>query len=90
MTFDVRAAAHLEPASSAGIVDYRESHRAMPVSQLRLSDLLGHAGRIWEHFAGWAKENPHGEPILKRTPQMRERFVAWKSADPLVGLPPPP
>lgn len=37
------------------------------VSQLLLSDLLGHAGQIWEHFVGWAKGSTHGNPILKRT-----------------------
>jgi len=58
--------------------------------QLLLSDVIGHAGRIWEHFAVWAGESQYGAPILSRTSQMRERFAAWKSADPLVGLPPPP
>lgn len=60
------------------------------ISQLMLSDLLGHAGRIWEHLVGWSREQLLGSPILTRTPQMRERFMAWKAADPLVGLPPPP
>lgn len=59
-------------------------------SQLLLSDLLGHAGRIWEHFVGWAKDNPNGTVILNRTEQLRERFSAWKAADRLVDLLPPP
>ena len=59
------------------------------ISQLILSDLLGHTGRIWEHFVGWAKENQYGQPILKRTAMMRDRFMLWKAADPLIGLPPP-
>jgi hypothetical protein len=60
------------------------------VSQLLLSDLLGHTGRIWDHLVGWAGSNSHGEPILKRRKQMLEKFVAWKKADPLAWLPPPP
>ncbi len=59
-------------------------------TQLLLSDLLGHTGRIWEHFVGWAKESQYGTPILSRTPEMRNKFMAWKAADPLLGLPPPP
>ena len=58
--------------------------------QLLLSDLLGHTGRIWEHFVGWAKETQYGTPILSRTAEMRNRFMAWKSADTLLDLPPPP
>ncbi|WP_155122428.1 hypothetical protein [Burkholderia ubonensis] len=64
--------------------------RSPETSQLLLSDLLGHAGRIWEHFVGWARDNPNGTPILNRTTQLRERFVAWKVEDRLVDLPPPP
>lgn len=64
--------------------------RSPETSQLLLSDLLGHAGRIWEHFAGWAKDNPNGTPILSRTEQLRKRFSAWKLGDRLVDLPPPP
>jgi hypothetical protein len=64
--------------------------RSPEVSQLFLSDLLGHAGRIWEHFAGWAKDVPNGNPILDRAAQLQERFAAWKSVDPFFGLPPPP
>lgn len=60
------------------------------ISQLMLSDLLGHAGRIWEHLVGWSHEKLLGSPILTRTPEMRARFMAWKAADPLVDLPPPP
>lgn len=59
---------------------------SIETSQLLLSDLLGHAGRIWDHFSGWAKDNPNGAPILNRTAQMRERFGAWKVGDRLVAL----
>ena len=60
------------------------------VAQLLLSDLLGHVGRIWDHFVGWARGKSHGSPLLGRTESMSSRFVAWKLADPLAGLPPPP
>jgi hypothetical protein len=59
-------------------------------SQLLLSDLLGHTGRIWDHFVGWAKNQDFGNPILSRTPLMLEKFMLWKHLDPLVDLPPPP
>jgi hypothetical protein len=59
------------------------------IAQLLLSDLLGHAGRIWDHLVGWAKL--HNEvAILEKTPQMSSRFAEWKSKDALVDLPPPP
>lgn len=58
-------------------------------SQLLLSDLLGHVGRIWDHLMGWAKL--HGEDfILERNSEMLLRFREWKSKDTLVDLPPPP
>jgi hypothetical protein len=60
------------------------------VSQLLLADLLGHAGRIWDHLIGWARKSSNGEPILRRGLEMSERFGAWKSKDPLAELPPPP
>lgn len=57
---------------------------------LLMSDLLGHIGRIWEHLHRWAEKHAYGRPILARTPEMRNRFMAWKASDPLVNLPPPP
>lgn len=60
------------------------------ISQLLLSDLLGHVGRIWDHLIGWAQTNENGEPILRRSQVMSDRFSAWKSKDALVDLPPPP
>jgi hypothetical protein len=59
-------------------------------SQLLLSDLLGHVGRIWDHLVGWARRNDLGGPILARSGLMSKRFAAWKERDSLVGLPPPP
>lgn len=59
-------------------------------SQLLLSDLLGHVGRIWDHLVGWARRNDLGGPILARSGPMSKRFAAWKERDSLVGLPPPP
>ena len=58
--------------------------------ELLLADLLGHTGRIWEHLNAWAKMSSHGESILKRYPEMLARYMAWKNADPLASLPPPP
>ena len=60
------------------------------IKQILLVDLLGHAGRIWDHLVRWAKRNPNGAPILQRNKQMVARFSAWKSQDPLSALPPPP
>jgi hypothetical protein len=57
--------------------------------QFLLSDLLGHAGRIWDHVVGWAQKSSHGEPVVGRNPEMLKRFVAWKELDPLANLPPP-
>ena len=60
------------------------------VSQLLLSDLLGHAGRIWDHTAAWARSNSYGELIFELNKEMACRYSEWKAADPLVDLPPPP
>lgn len=58
-------------------------------SQLLLSDVLGHTGRIWNHLSGWARL--HGETaILARTTEMSIRFQDWKHRDLLFDLPPPP
>ena len=59
-------------------------------SQLLLSDLLGHVGRIWDHLVRWARRNDLGGPILARSGPMSRRFAAWKERDSLVSLPPPP
>jgi len=61
----------------------------LAISQLLLSDLLGHVGRIWDHLVGWAKLN-NEEVILTRIPEMSSKFGEWLSKDILVDLPPPP
>ncbi len=58
--------------------------------QLLLADMLGHAGRIWDHLLNWAGSSSNGAPLLNRRLQMLERFSKWKSVDPLAGLPLPP
>lgn len=60
------------------------------VSNLLLSDMLGHVGRIIEHLFDWAEINSFGEPLLKRREEWRMRFMEWKRRDPLIYLPPPP
>lgn len=59
------------------------------VSQMLLSDSLGHAGRIWDHLVGWARLQNEGL-ILEHSAEMSSRFTEWKSKDTLVDLPPPP
>jgi hypothetical protein len=59
------------------------------ISQLLLSDLLGHAGRVWDHLVGWARLRNEAV-ILTRAPRMSSRFREWISKDPLVDLPAPP
>jgi hypothetical protein len=60
------------------------------ISQLLLVDLLGHAGRIWDHLIGWSRKNSNGEPVLRRGLEMSERFGAWRSSDLLADMPSPP
>lgn len=60
-------------------------------SQLLLSDMLGHTGRIWDHILDWSEESLWVSPILiRRREEMYRRYTAWKDADPLNKLPPPP
>ncbi len=58
--------------------------------QLLLSDVLGHAGRIWNHTGTWARNSQNGRPVLSRAKEMAERFNALMAIDPLAELPPPP
>ena len=60
------------------------------VSQLLVADMLGHVGRIWDHIVGWAEGNDWAVPVHRRKREMLQNFVAWKSADSLTLLPPPP
>ena len=75
---------HPVPDSSRMLSGYE------PIVELMLADLLGHAGRIWDHIARWASATDHGAPVLSRRKAMATRFVPWKDADPLASLPPPP
>ena len=59
------------------------------VSQLLLSDLLGHTGRIWDYLLDWSASNPWALPIHNRRKEMYARYHRWKKADELVLLPPP-
>lgn len=60
-------------------------------SQLLLSDLVGHAGGIWNHFAGWARQNGQYAAIFPSDrPSIPEQFNKLMAIDPLCKLPPPP
>jgi hypothetical protein len=59
-------------------------------SQLLLSDLLGHTGRIWDHFLDWSADDEWTLPIYSRREEMFLKYDAWKKADELTLLPPPP
>lgn len=76
---------HPVPSGASGLLDGDPA-----VNQLLLADMLGHAGRIWDHLADWSRGSSNGTPILTRRRQMWERFSKWKSLDPMVDLPPPP
>jgi len=60
------------------------------IAQLMLSDCLGHAGRIWDHVVGWAKGYMLADIVASKSDEMLARYTAWKRADPLTVLPPPP
>jgi len=58
-------------------------------SQLLLSDLLGHTGRIWDHLLRWSEGNDWAMPMQFRKKEMSERYAEWKKTDELTLLPPP-
>ncbi len=60
------------------------------ISQLLLSDMLGHTGRIWDHLLDWSTNEPWAEPIHKRKESVQLAYTAWQKADRLVELPVPP
>jgi hypothetical protein len=60
------------------------------MSQLLLSDLLGHTGRIWDHLLDWSASNDWAQPLHRRRVQVHSRYTAWKAIDRLTLLPPPP
>ena len=59
------------------------------VSQLLLSDLLGHTGRIWDHVVSWTGRNGYGQYVQHFNNEMVKKYCEWKEADLLVKLPPP-
>ncbi len=65
-------------------------HGNEEISQLLLSDLLGHTGRIWDHFLDWSAGNTWASPIHGRSEEMFVKYTAWKNADELTLLPAPP
>ena len=60
------------------------------ITQLLLSDMLGHAGRIWDHLLDWSNDNQWAVPLSKRKEKMYHRYAEWKAADALTNTPPPP
>jgi len=60
------------------------------VSQLLLSDMLGHTGHIWNHLLGWSADQPWADSIHKQNERMCSAYAIWKGVDRLVDLPPPP
>jgi len=60
------------------------------ITQLLLSDMLGHSGRIWDHLLDWSHGNPWAVPLSKRKVEMYHRFANWKAADALTSVSPPP
>ncbi|MFZ0500990.1 MAG: hypothetical protein WAM52_17790 [Steroidobacteraceae bacterium] len=60
------------------------------ISQLLLSDMLGHTGRIWDHLLDWSANEPWADPIHKRKEFMYSAYMTWKKTDRLVELPIPP
>jgi hypothetical protein len=59
------------------------------VAQLLVTDLLGHAGRIWNHVASWARRNGYGPHIHAMNERMAKKYSEWNITDPLNTLPPP-
>lgn len=60
------------------------------ISQLLLSDMLAHTGRIWDHLLDWSANEPWADPIHKRKESMYSAYMIWKKTDRLVELPIPP
>ena len=84
-SFHCEFGGHPTPVGAAMLLNRNQTE-----VQILLVDLLGHAGRIWDHVVRWAKRSSHGGPILEHSQQMLSRFSAWKTQDPLTKLPPPP
>jgi hypothetical protein len=59
----------------------------LSTSELLLSDLLGHAAGIWNHFVGWAQRHEDYTAHFKEfSAEMSERFREWNASDPLRGF----
>lgn len=79
---------------------WRLLNDAEATGQLMLSDCLGHATHIWNHFLGWAKghntedkgfaDMVFGNDANAKIAEMRRRNDEWKRQDMLTALPPPP
>ena len=84
-SFHCEFGGHPTPVGAAMLLNGNQAE-----AQILLTDLLGHAGRFWDHLIRWAKRSSHGGPILELSQQMLARFTVWKTQDPLAELPPPP
>ncbi len=70
------------------------------MGQLMLSDCLGHATHIWNHFLGWATSYEVNDKAFvdlvlggdanAKIVEMHLRNAEWKRLDTLTALPPPP
>lgn len=59
------------------------------VTQFLLSDLLGHAGRTWNHVLAWAKRKGYEPHLCEVNGPMVKAYGDWAAADPLYAIPPP-
>jgi hypothetical protein len=59
------------------------------VTQFLLSDLLGHAGRIWNHVVSWAKRKGYEPHLHELNAPLVRAYGEWAAADPLYAIPPP-
>lgn len=55
--------------------------------QLLLSDLLGHAEKIWDYLSHWSETQALAVPIHKRKEAMFLAYIAWKKVDKIFELP---
>lgn len=58
-------------------------------SQLLLSDLLGHTGRIWDHLVGWSAVTKSAYAFSPQLDKMWKHYTNWKAIDTMTRLPPP-
>ena len=60
------------------------------VTQLLLSDMLGHTGRTWDHILDWSHGNAWAVPIHQHREVMWKRYSSWREIDKLTELPQSP